>query len=224
MSIPSINPAGKDYIPILHKLLADHGGKLTFIFNYLPMTIDSALLLHSQTIMKLGISFLKSMKGENLKKMRRRATVNSLTAVKGRHDDGQEAELQGARMLTHAIIAQAYADVKRYWKYLLSQSHFAWKPYHRIVQENYLRREYDKSIDFFTKPYAGRRSYMEYLLSLSGEEATPCAGMVETVLRLKNEIERLSLGSSQTIPEGPHSELLAEIAHSAPSREQLALR
>jgi hypothetical protein len=149
--------------------------------------------------------------------------VDRTIAMNGSHNENQKTQIQGARILAYAIITQAYADVKRYWKYLISQPRFVWKPYHRIVQENYLRREYERSIEFFTEPYAGGHSYMEYLLSLTGEEGTPFAGMVETVLRLKGEVERLSSGTSQTFSNGNYTEIPGRAAPSLPL-EQMALR
>jgi hypothetical protein len=105
-----------------------------------------------------------------------------------------DVESLGRKGLVYAIITQAYIDVKRYWKYVLKRPSPAQMSHHKVAQHNYLLREYEQSLTFFLSPYFNYGSYMEYLLSLLGERDRTIADMVETVGRMKEDVDKFSTG------------------------------
>lgn len=119
----------------------------------------------------------------------------------------QDVKKQAETSLIYAIIAQAYADVKRYWKYVLIRTGLPPLPYHRIVQDNYLRREYEASLSFFFDPYGEYGSYMHYLLSLAGEGAAAVTDILDAVQKIRRDVEKFSLRPQAAMGAGDLSEI-----------------
>jgi hypothetical protein len=165
-------------------------------FSKLRIITLLALPLHDQPFM--NISRVKPIhpdepKGHHSARYKRRLIMDMMRSEAWNHSNPQDVERQAEKNLVYAIIIQAYADIKRYWKHVLMQPGLSPLPYYRIVQNNYLRREYEASLAFFFDPYEGDGSYMEYLLFLAGEGTAAVTDILDAVQKIRRDVEKFSL-------------------------------